>query len=104
VLCKGHSKLHVGKRLWRQCQKNQTALETKCTNAAWNARDDAQQICLKQWEKKQIAKKTQQFLGPCLGQNKPRKENKTQQERLSWEIGHQKGERREDEGRDCDDL
>lgn len=41
---------------------------------------------------------------PCLGQNKPRKENKTQQERCSWEIGHQKGERREDEGRDCDDL
>lgn len=41
---------------------------------------------------------------PCLGRNKPRKENKTQQERCSWEIGHQKGERREDEGRDCDDL
>ena len=98
MLCKGHSKLHVGKRLWRQCQKNQTALET---NAAWNARDDAQQICLKQWEKKQIAKKTQQFLVRAWGRTN---QEKKKQEQCSWEIGHQKGERREDEGRDCDDL
>ena len=56
--------------------KNQTALETKCTNAAWNARDDAQQICLKQWEKKQIAKKTQQFLVRAWGRTNQERKTK----------------------------